>query len=394
MDSWLEAHPKLALLVVNLFGLICIELLARLAAYYGLFPYRHFPTAVEPVLADMDPHFGVWRESDRTIRHRGACFDYEYVTNSHGMRDRERTLASNGESRAVVLGDSFVEGFGVAAENRFTDVAEAVTGVEMLNFGVSGNFGSTQEYLLYRERAAKFEHSLVALFLLPANDFADNNQANFSKTRYRPYLRPAGAGSYEVYYPVSFDKRGRSMAPSELRALRRTLYNHIYLLNAARQLGDLFERSELRDAINDRYFEASGSTYDDYSQDDFRKLTWAYRKIARLAAPRPLYIFVIPREIDLINAREGGAEQQLISQLEAFAAKETNVVIVDLLPRFLSFLAESGADHDALFLSCDGHWSPQGHRVAADALIEAVRAELPGGKAVGKAEVSLAKTPR
>ena len=61
--------------------------------------------------------------------------------------------------------------------------------IEALNFGVSGNFSSTQEYLLYKELASKFEHSAVALFFLPSNDFTDNDPEYFDDTRYRPYLK-------------------------------------------------------------------------------------------------------------------------------------------------------------------------------------------------------------
>ena len=46
-----------------------------------------------------------------------------YNSNSYGMRDIEREKEGSGR-RFVVIGDSFVEGFGVSSDNRFTNKLE------------------------------------------------------------------------------------------------------------------------------------------------------------------------------------------------------------------------------------------------------------------------------
>lgn len=54
-------------------------------------------------------------------------FTYEFRTNSLGLRDRERPLArqSPRERRLVLGGDSFTEGYGVADDDRFSNLLEA-----------------------------------------------------------------------------------------------------------------------------------------------------------------------------------------------------------------------------------------------------------------------------
>jgi len=49
----------------------------------------------------------------------------------------------------VVIGDSFVEWFGVATDKRLSDLLKRSAGMEHLNFGASEYFSLTQEALLY-----------------------------------------------------------------------------------------------------------------------------------------------------------------------------------------------------------------------------------------------------
>jgi hypothetical protein len=362
------------LLVVYCIGFAFFEGVTRLLAYKGLVPFRTYPTEKQRMLADIDPHFGVWRHPDRVTRHQGACFNVSYETNSFGMRDRKRSLKAGSTKRHIILGDSFVEGYGVPASERFTDILENALGEEFLNFGVSGNFGSTQQYLLYKELASKFEHDSVSIFLLPDNDFEDNDQANFDPDRFRPYLRQIkNTDSFEVFYTTSFEEREASETLSAGRRFRRHLYNNVYLLNVMRQLGDIFESSGVKDSMSDALAERQHSSYNRYTEQDFAKLRWGYEQIARLAYPRQVTIFVIPREIDFLtlNTAERYRNARLIPELETFAAKHANIEVLDLLPGFQAHLRHTQQDEDGMFLPCDGHWSAAGHSVVAQIYREA-----------------------
>ena len=48
-----------------------------------------------------------------------------------------------------MIGDSFAEGYGVNLNNTSQKYIEDLTGLNVLNFGVSNNFGVVQYYLIY-----------------------------------------------------------------------------------------------------------------------------------------------------------------------------------------------------------------------------------------------------
>lgn len=366
-------HPYFAIFLVNIFFFLCLEGVARILAYRGLIPYNHYPTSRErKILDDISPDFGVWRHPNRSVRHATACFDVEYNSNNYGMRDKDRSFKKGQSPRVVVLGDSFAEGYGVEERERFTNIVEGKSGAEILNFGISGDFGSVQEYLLYKNLASQFEHDAVAIFFLPANDFSDNDLTDFEPSRYRPYLRARDDGDFEVYYPISFEARKKLQPISVSRAMRREIYNHSYLLNAFRQVGDIFEES-FKDNVTRQMKKTS---YENYSEADFKKLIWSYEKIAEASNPRPLHIFIIPREVDFIQAQDEDAPSKLTEDLKLFAKAHSNVQVHDLLPLFRAEISARNITHDETFLPCDDHWSPLGHEMVAKFFQKALQLEL------------------
>ena len=153
--------------------------------------------------ADINPDFGVWHRPNGHFFHQGGCFNVQYTTNSYGARDVERSLHST-QPRTVVLGDSFVEGLGVADQYRLTNILEKETGREYLNFGTGGDFGPLQYALLYKTLAAKFDHNLVLVGVLPDNDFRDMDPA-WGKTHHQGRYRPYYADDFSIVYSGKLD---------------------------------------------------------------------------------------------------------------------------------------------------------------------------------------------
>jgi lysophospholipase L1-like esterase len=109
-------------------------------------------------------------------------------TNSHGLRDVERTLRKeDGVTRVVLLGDSVVAGHGILdledtisqqLERRLSDQRTAGQEtsdrqIEVLNFGIGG-YCTRAEVELLKTRALAFNPDLVIL-LFVANDYEDFN---------------------------------------------------------------------------------------------------------------------------------------------------------------------------------------------------------------------------
>ena len=117
------------------------------------------------------------------------------MTNSLGLRDRERTITKpDGSYRIAVLGDSMTEGIQVNLPETFPAVLEqhlngnACFGkhpVEVLNFAVQG-YGTAQQYLTLDRQVWRYSPDLVVLAFFPGNDVRDNSR-NLKGSTYLPF---------------------------------------------------------------------------------------------------------------------------------------------------------------------------------------------------------------
>jgi len=107
--------------------------------------------------------------------------------NSRGYRGPERTYDRRGNARrVVVLGDSFVWGFGVDESEMFTHRLDRDSGgdFDVVNLGVSG-YSTDQELLVYRNEGRRYGADTVVL-VVATNDVA----MNVSSVAYLIYGKP------------------------------------------------------------------------------------------------------------------------------------------------------------------------------------------------------------
>jgi hypothetical protein len=106
------------------------------------------------------------------------------VHNSRGFRDSEHL--PSGRPRIAFVGDSFVWGYDVEAEDRFTDrLRTLLPGWEIVNLGVSG-YGTAQELLLLEEHFDDYRPKIVFLVYQQHDDV--DNMSNQFYGYYRPYF--------------------------------------------------------------------------------------------------------------------------------------------------------------------------------------------------------------
>ncbi|MCA8947966.1 MAG: SGNH/GDSL hydrolase family protein [Planctomycetes bacterium] len=345
----------LALIELGSWALISTGFLSASVPTYGA------RAGIAQFWGDLSPAFGVWHPPNVRFEHRKSCFDVVYTSNSFGARDVERRLDSE-LPRVVVLGDSFVEGYGVELEARMSNVLEHATGVPHLNFGTSGCVGSTHAYALYTGLACRFRHDAVIAGILPENDFDDDVPI---PGRYQAYW--AGEfPDYELRYslPDVAQSWYRADTGTPTLCFWERLGDYSYAKNAFEFGYAAFKqwRTHCRVAAD---VEASRSRFVRYSRAEFQRLRHSYEQLARAASPRPVVLFTIPRLVDFaVHAATG--RSPLDDDLTAWADTIANVRFVPLLPllrrRHTDELAE-------LFLPCDEHWSPAGHRAAAAVLL-------------------------
>jgi hypothetical protein len=334
-------------LVAALLTCLLLEGATRLAARVGWIAVSLPPGA--DYWWSGHPDFGIWRYPNSSWEHPSECFRVTYETNSVGARDVERPLRAEGP-RVVVLGDSFLEGWGVPLEARLSSRLEATTGEPHLNFAMA-HFSPYQALLVYQELAKHYDHDGVLLGVLPANDFLDS-ELELAATipdsyLYRPYL---------VGEPPRYSRVDHRESP-----LRFFLRTHSYVANA---VFNAQSRSTARRLQGEGLVPApppgqTPSWFYDFQESHVARLEAVLRMLAQEAEGRPVGVLLIPISYDL--ARYASAGPAPLADRLRKGLEGTSVQIVDLLPA----MAKSGNGPDELFLPCDYHWSVMGNAVAA-----------------------------
>src|SRR6516164_523555 len=183
------------------------------------------------------------RSADPLIGHEHRPFAHAHLmgvdvaTNSLGHRDYEYPVERQpGVPRIMMLGDSFVEGWGVAFDETITKRLERMfrdsgRKVEVMNTGV-GNYGSVQEVEAFMTRDTKFNPDIVVLNFdfrsaIPVPRYEYDNWLGrhsaalvFLMGGLDSFFRLAGAnGEWDQAYLDLFDKPGWPAAKAAIHRL-------------------------------------------------------------------------------------------------------------------------------------------------------------------------------
>ena len=263
--------------------------------------------------------------------------------NQHGLRDREHTYERPGDiERILLLGDSFAWGYGVEAEERFSQDLESSMGVEVINAAVSG-YSTDQELLWLRTEGVRYEFDLMIL-ALAGNDIGDN-------------LRQL---VYTVYYKPRFVSDG----------------NHLLLQGtpAPRTSGPglitywLSQRSALGFFLVQRYFELQ-STFHGFGEPS-QQAEPADDRSHSASGPFDL-------TIDLVGEMRAIAESKNAPFLIVATRRWWNAPAGATYPDFITALRAEGYlvldvetlpgfQPETMVIPGDGHWNPAGHAFVAE----------------------------
>ncbi len=314
--------------------------------------------------AEIDTTFGIWRPSDYHFRHKKTCFDVIYETNSIGARDRERTVSSSNQSRVVVIGDSFAEGWGVNVEDRFSNILEENTGRPFLNFAV-GSAGMTQEYLIYQQKAMPYEHEAVLWMVFPINDLIDDDidfHAKYSYDRYRAYW----VGEYPDYH-IEHGLQSLEQShyylekPERLKVL---LKNFTYTYNLLRWM-------KYRKRVSDKpkFDPTNEPGYFQFNAGQWNRIRFNIEQMKKLIGDKKLYLVTLPGEHTFREYQANGGSLPLVDSLKGLSQT------LDF--EYLDLLTDGDAAAETDWVSyyydfkCDAHWNEQGHQWAAKSIMEA-----------------------
>ena len=346
---------------------------------------------------DMQAEESAYRRADFRLHHslipgsRGRSmtgeWDVEYRINGLGLRDKEFSIKKQeGTYRILVLGDSFTEGYGVQASERFTSVLqEALKGedgdYEVINAGVA-SYSPLLEYLYLKEKGLALDPDMVILFydfgdlrddleyenitvfddaglplecapLKRVRAFSDNPVERFLVRHSRFYLYVENRVNKQLYKLRKPDA-GRSPSGDDAANFDRFV---AFKENNTDLIDRLWTRSRGYLDLIDGLLKDSGVTF-------------------------VLAIYPIAVEIDGMEWSEGREEYgfvvgrvypepEIAGMVEKYA-EEKGIKFINLYP----YMAASG--QKPLYFSFDGHFTPKGHEVMGKGLYEELRDLLPG----------------
>jgi len=331
-----------------------------------------------------DPEFGRLPKPNTTVEYprHGAAFH----TNSHGLRGPELPLAKPpGVRRIVVLGDSFAWGHGVSEGLAFPELMEALLpSTQVVNLGVPG-FSIRTEQRYFEQLGAAFEPDIVLLALCQ-NDIHDldafEKQQAESRTRQEQRTERSAAGqapSPEVDHPVRSFKQFLDRHSYVYALCRQSVNSHKTLARLAVRLG-LKEELAGFELLDDNLHASMVNppppvvrAHEQLQRDLLRLDQCVRSRGAKLViAMIPSIQAVDPRELTLSLAYTTYEPADFDTGLphrrvRAFAA-EHHIPVIDPLERFRAALARGAR----LYLPGDLHFSPEGHRLFAEAVSEAL----------------------
>lgn len=313
--------------------------------------------------AEINPIWGMWHYPGHYIEKK-ACFNIDYFCNRYGARDVNREQEGD-TNRVIVLGDSFIEGYGIQAADRFSNQLETLLNKPVLNFGC-GYFTPTQELLVYENLAAKFSHHTIIIGILPFNDFNEDDSSFHEQdgfVHYQPYFE-GGFPNYHLVYreehlsKSTFNKEGYyALQNQPVEKRRRFLKSFTYWYNLYHYL---------RATTYNHHQPKTYSGYFDFKEVELKKLSYILSRLKKAAGEREILVLTIPVRQDFERSASGSSPLQ--TRLKPIC-NLLDISYIDLLQEFKSL----GQNPDSLYLNCDGHWNEKANKMAAQIVLPLLR---------------------
>ena len=353
--------------------------MARFQAYHPVYGFFH------------QPGVSGWVRTDE--------FTSFVKFNTQGLRGPEVAIPKPaGTFRALVLGDSVVEGAQVAEEATMagqlrTALAHLADGqrVEVVNAGVAG-FGTGQQLLFLEREGLGYQPDLLVLVFTIANDPADNSVAVARRFRLAAERRPffvLNGGQLEL-------QPFEAPPPEPFSGLRTFLRDRSVIFTTLELwwVGKTVARAQGsvvpgEDAEREVYRNELG---DDWPQA-WEVTEALLARIQERANERgiPLLVVLSPSELqvydDLWTTRFGTGDQArrrynagAPNDRLAEIARRHDITLLDLRQTFRDAVKAGGPP---VIFRKDGHWTEHGHEIAARAVADAVQqhdlARVPSG---------------
>ena len=295
--------------------------------------------------------WGAWHINNSKTRQKRSCYDATYISNEVGARDDSFLI--NSPNDVILLGDSFAEVYGVNLSHTSQKFIEDLTGLNVLNFGVSKNFGIVQYFQIYKNFAKNYNHNKLIIFFLPNNDFSENDYDNWQGSkRYRPYFKKISDNDYKIFIPDNAVKNYKS----KTKKIKKIFKDYFWSSGLFINLNYNYKIYRTKK----KYGKDTFSGYFDSKLDQQKAAIHFIRKIIN-EANIETYLVSIPRLQDFAKLDKGENLEEIfwIKSLNTMSQNIKNFTFIDLIKHPISNL-------ENLYLKCDGHWTAEGNRWAAE----------------------------
>lgn len=361
-------------LIINIFILFfLIEVFAYLlvTSIKQITTRPSYTTQVGTHYGDYNKIFGSWHIPNSDFTHKKSCFKANYSFNSVGSRDIER-LKKSTNNRAIVLGDSLVEGYGLNDGERISNILENRTKIPHLNFGTSGHFGSTQYYLNYKYLSSEYSHNKVLVFFTITNDFEDDSFEFGKKThkkRYRPYRIKEGKQYKIIYYDIDYLKENFTLKDF----FKNSFYNFTYTYHVIRYYYSVQKTKKIKKARKEKFNQNnvySSSVLYSKNTESLDLMKFNLSQIKDLAKTRNARVYLIPVGHQSEFNEYFNNEQKyplLFKNLKKFS-EEKDIFFIDAFTN-IKIKKKNINKH---FFNCDSHHNSFGNKVIADYLLSRI----------------------
>jgi hypothetical protein len=363
-----------ALLVINL---LVFELLCTVLVNFGI-ANTSLPTyelQKRRFFGDYNSEFGSWHIPSSSYRHKTKCFDATYRFNSLGAKDKEFNNL-NSQNNVFLIGDSMAEGYGLSNSESLDSQLESITKLNILNFGTSGHFGTTQYSLLYDHFSKSIKHKQLIVLLTLQNDFLDDSfkfgQQVFHN-RYRPYrVYDANMeGNYSLIYFQNKKLETGELEPKDIfsaylasyhvaKSIYKTFKSIMYKVGVYDTIDHpLYDTIDHPSAESTSQTKLLDNTLNTFVQKglDLMVHNLNLMSVKALNNNVDLLIVVTPNSSEVFSGIQKPETKKVISEL---SRRVSDAQIIDPFKNF--------KDHDnskSLFHSCDAHISPKGSKELA-----------------------------
>jgi hypothetical protein len=390
MQKVKEAMNTILVVIITLeiFSFIAIKYFHYTNLWYKFPTYANWGKTIKESYDPLGPHYidtdlpwSTWHLKNTEIRHKGDCFDVKMKFNEIGARG---ILPNKDDTNTTVfLGDSFIEGFGLAENQTISDQYSKTSNTPVLNLGAGGSFGTTQMAMIYDSIGQIFKHKRVIVCLYLENDFTDDDITKSYPSRYRPYLvKNKINGRFEIKYKEDSLKKSMAKADSYYKGQMVNLIKKY-------SIGDYFSDSTIQKSgfqkfltmtysarmLVELYNRANSKNFPpletSFTNENAEILQYNIDKICKRAAlsGAEVCILNIPSKYLLQLHASNPKYKTTIDSLISKSIGAKKAKYLDLTENILS--QKVGLNN--IFFECDAHFNAIGAKIVAEYLNNAIK---------------------